>query len=153
VDDGCALEIASSDYLLTNRATVVLGANSSFRQIDRMYANEGTFRLLNGRGFTCSKQFNNVGALELGGGDFTCGKILNTGAWQGFGVIVGAITNRGTVEPAAGVASIALTGSYVQEDAGTLKVTLTGQEDDLYGKVITAGTAALAATCAGRDVR
>jgi hypothetical protein len=146
VDDNCALEIASSDYLLTNRGTVVLGANSSFRQIDRMTTNEGTFRLLNGRGFTCTKQFNNVGTLELDGGDFTCGKIVNTGAWQGFGIIIGGIANRGTVEPTAGDASIALAGNYTQDDAGTLLVTLNGYEDDLYGKIITAGTATLAGT-------
>ncbi|MHB9035338.1 MAG: beta strand repeat-containing protein, partial [Armatimonadota bacterium] len=146
VDNDCALEIASSDYLLTNRATVVLSANSSFRQIDRMYINEGTFRLLGGRGFTCSKQFNNVGTLELGGGDFSCGKILNTGTWRGSGIIIGGITNRGTVEPTAGNACIAMTSGYIQDDTGTLKVTLTGYEDELYGKIVTAGTATLAGT-------
>ncbi len=146
VDDNCSLEITSSDYLVTNRSTVVLGANSSFRQIERMYTNEGTFRLLNGRGFTCTKQFTNAGTLELDGGDFTCGKILNTGNWQGFGIIFGNLTNRGTVEPATGDAFIALTEDYVQDDTGTLTVTLNGYENDLYGKLITAGTATLAGT-------
>lgn len=144
VDEDCALEITRADYFLTNRGTVVLDWNGRFRQIDRLITNEGTFRLINGRSFTCTDVFTNVGTLELGGGSFTCGKNLNTGLWQGYGIIVGGITNRGTVAPAAGADSIAITGSYSQDDSATLRVTLNGGEDPYYGKIITGGNCTLA---------
>ncbi len=144
VDQDCDLEIIQADYFLTNRGVVVLDWNSRFRQIDRLYRNEGTLRLLNGRSFTCTEAFTNSGTLELDGGSFTCGKNINTGLWLGHGIIVGGIANRGIVAPAAGADSIAITGSYNQDDTATLRVTLNGGEDPYYGKIITAGTCTIA---------
>ena len=109
VGAGSALLLPSGASLTTDDATILLdGAGSSLggaTPIDTtltLIGANGSLSLLGGRNWSSTTTLVNAGQLELGGGTFAPGAVIDEGVLSGYGLIEAKLAVIGVVEAAAG---------------------------------------------------
>ena len=85
----------------------------------------------------------------MNGGEVSTGGTLSIGQHGTLteeGKVTGNVTNSGLTAPGAPAGFLAIDGNYLQTSAGKLQISLGGQADAVFDKVIVNGTASLSGT-------
>ena len=95
--------VDAANILLDGKATDIQGfAGGAFHPLEtqlQTIANNGTLQLLSGRGYSTANTLTDDGLLVLQGGTLdTSGlSIGNTGSFEGFGIVSGAVSDQGGI--------------------------------------------------------
>lgn len=121
----------------TNQGVVALsGANSNFTNFNSLADNQGSFSILNGRGFTTAGDLTNAGQIVIGQGSTlnVNGAFVQTasGSLSGKGTLAGDVTASGVIAPGSSPGVLTISGNLTLKPDTILSFEL-GNPDRLAG--------------------
>jgi len=123
------LQLANSTF--TNNGAFIASASGTLLQTGTSgFTNNGGGLFSVDTNTTVSlSAFTQNGTLRLNGGDLTIPTLNNAGLLDGSGMIIGDVTNNGTISPGIGfesIGTITIDGNYDQAPSGNLAIELNG---------------------------